>query len=65
MKKIRLDPDALNVQSFATVTGLAIRTGTVQGHQADRMSIVTFCTEGGSCIDGPCKPDSRISQCVC
>ncbi|HYW10847.1 MAG TPA: hypothetical protein VE871_02795 [Longimicrobium sp.] len=56
MKKIRLNPDALEVHSFATATGPDLRLGT---------SIQTFCTEGGSCIDGPCKPDTRISQCLC
>jgi hypothetical protein len=81
MKKIRLNPEALEVCSFATVPAPAVRAGTIQGHQeplqteaytcfcggpqTDPMTIVTFCTNGGSCVDGPCKADSRMSQCVC
>ena len=88
MKKIRLDPEDLEVHSFATLPERAHRTGTIRGHQdatqaytcvpteaftclgcpdpnTDPLSIGTFCTNGGSCIDGPCKADSRMSQCVC
>lgn len=78
MQKIRLDPEALEVHSFATVSGRAIRAGTIRGYQetgmtdilscaydSDPLSIGTFCTRGGSCVDGPCRADSRVSQCLC
>jgi hypothetical protein len=76
MKKIRLDPDALNVHSFTTVGGPAHGSGTIRGHWEDPpftwdptcgcdRTPVTFCTQGGSCMDGPCKADSSPSQCLC
>jgi hypothetical protein len=68
MKKIRLNPDALQVHSF-DVTGTAQEgPGTVQGNSIGPYTRVMYdtcslgCTQGGSC-NGPCKPDSSLTEC--
>ncbi len=53
MKKIRLDPEALEVLSFTVADDAAERDGTVYANGASLAS----CQLAASCI-GPCRPNT-------
>ena len=57
MRKIRLDPDALDVLSFAVAHDAEPHAGTVQGHQHTVLTI-----NNGSC-DRPCRPVTYQTDC--
>jgi len=54
MKKLRLELDALTVDSFAT-DGLTREVGTVRGHDVTVVRCSTDCdTDGATCLGGTC-----------
>lgn len=73
MKKIRLDVDALRVESFPTANGDADARGTVRGHTgADCGSARSFCDTGcggvtcleyGSCDIAECLYTGTMPSC--
>lgn len=72
MKKIRLDPEALDVYSFATLPEQARSTGTIRGHYDAYVgktevpaTAPPHCTNDKSCMEGGCHVDSAASWCLC
>ena len=57
MKKIRLNLDALAVETFATTTDDGRDRGTVRGHDSDGSGI--------GCISLGCDSVSGLEQCIC
>lgn len=54
MKKIRLNPESLEVLSFDVAGDAQERPGTIEGHAA---ALISY-----SC-DRPCKPRTYLSDC--
>jgi hypothetical protein len=58
MKKIRLNLDALSVESFDTTAAEAKARGTVHGNAE---SFQVYCSDGSTCYESAC--GSCVSQC--
>jgi hypothetical protein len=58
MKKIRLDPEALDVLSFTLTDDAQPGAGTVQGHAGAVQGYTYSCTY-------PCKPRTYMTDCDC
>jgi hypothetical protein len=65
MKKIRLDPEALEVHSFDTASPAHGRRGTIRGHSGTYGTYDFTCTYGASCLGDACRPDSWVTACLC
>lgn len=62
MKKLKLSPETLRVESFSTAV-LGARAGTVRGHDD---SIGAGCTTGTSCFVTGCDTcDNSLDYCTC
>jgi len=57
MKKIRLDMDALAVETFATTKDDGAGRGTVRGHDS--------AGSGIGCVSMGCDSASGLEQCIC
>jgi len=65
MKKIRLDVDALRVETFETARAGADR-GTVRAHDASGQSCPYECTRAEPTCNGPlCAATFPVVTCVC
>ncbi len=64
MKKIRLNPDALRVETFDT-DAAAREPGTVQAHDASGQSCTYNCTLDEPTCNGPACRTIPLLTCLC
>jgi len=64
MRKLKLDPDALRVESFDAEAAEAEKLGTVRGHNSVYSNCAKWC-ESRSEVDCDCVIETRVEQFTC